>query len=184
MKVVEIKITNPQDREAVAKEVGSTIADVLAGVANKQKKSDKMSEELKSDVDGMDGEEIEALTLTDDFKAYNEELGKKVNDLNEFIDKNHKRYNGGIVIGVASITGKSTVGGGATFIGRGDAILAALERIMDEDQLCAMVERILSRRHILKHIIQFTGENEKTEETENDLDGTDVDTCNENESAN
>lgn len=111
MEVVELKITNPHDREAVAKQVADAIANAIAGA---EKKKEETREELKSDVDNMDAEEVEEVeevTMTEEFKAFNDEISKKVADLNEFIENNRKSYNCAAVIAITAINGKNYRGG-------------------------------------------------------------------------
>lgn len=136
MEIVELKITNPNDREAVAKQVAEAIANAIAGAEKKQEETRK---EWKSDVDNMDAEEVEAVTMSEEFKAFNDELGKKIAVLNEFIENNRKSWNCAAVVAITAIKGKSTAGGGVTVVGRGDAVGAACERIVEHDDLMDMI---------------------------------------------
>lgn len=149
MEVVELKITNPKDREAVAKQVAEAIANAIAGAEKKQKET---REELKSDVDNMDAEEVEGVTFSEEFKAFNEEISKKVADLNEFIENNRKSWNCAAVIAITAIKGKTTAGGGVTVVGRGDAIGAACERIVEHDGLIDMITHIQKKREALAYL--------------------------------
>lgn len=149
MEVVELKITNPHDREAVAKQVADAIANAIAGAEKKQEETRK---EWKSDVDNMDAEEVEAVTMSEEFKAFNDELGKKIADLNEFIENNRKSWNCAAVVAITAIKGRTIAGGGVTVVGRGDAVGAACERIVKHDGLIEMITHIQKKREALAYL--------------------------------
>lgn len=161
MEVVELKITNPHDREAVVKQVAAAVVNLMAGAEKKQATND---EELKSEADDLDAEELEAVTMSEEFKAFNDELGKKIEDLNEFIENNRKSWNCAAVIAVTAIKGKNTEGGGVTFVGRGDAVCGAVDRILDNDHLADMVEHIQKKRQALAYLAAVAAK--KAEETD------------------
>lgn len=172
MEVVEVKITNPKDREAVAKQVGEAVAKIIGQVESESKK--EIDEDLKTDVDNMDDETLEAVTASDDFQAWNEQIKTKINELNELFMANRKAWNCGILISAVSITGKSSFGGGLTFIGRGDAVGNCISQILDNEHMSALVEHKQMKARALEFLSQMcddeTGDDEEGDddkETEN-----------------
>lgn len=173
MEVVEVKITNPRNREEVAKQVAEAIANAIAGA---EKKQEETREELKSEVDNMDAEEVEAVTMTEEFKAFNDEISKKVADLNEFIENNRKSYNCAAVIAITAIKGRTTAGGGVTVVGRGDAVGAACERIVEHDGLIDMITHIQKKREALAYLETMAAAKESDETDGQEADANETET--------
>lgn len=171
MEVVELKITNPNDREAVAKQVAAAVVNLMAGAEKKQAATD---EELKTDADDLDTEELEAATMTEEFKAFNKELGEKIEDLNNFIEANRKSWNCSAVVAVTAIKGKNTEGGGVTFVGRGDAVCSAIDMILGNEDLSNMVEHLQKKREALAYLAAVAAK--KSEESDGQkADGNETD---------
>lgn len=166
MEVVEVKITNPKDREAVAKQVGEAVAKIIGQVESESKK--EIDEDLKTDVDNMDDATLEAVTASDDFQAWNEQIKTKINELNELFTANRKAWNCGIIISAISICGKESAGGGMTFVGRGDAISCAIGRILDNEQLSAIVEHKQMKARALEFLAQMCDDDEGDDEGDDD----------------
>lgn len=147
MEVVEINIENPQDRETVAKQIADVIAQCAA---KKQSENSELPDELRTDVDNADSEAIEAITESAEFKTFNRELKQRINSLNEFVNQHRKAYNCGIIISAIAVSGQQVSGGGVTYVGRGDAIAHAIDRIVDEDVLSEHIAKNLTKRYLLE----------------------------------
>lgn len=161
MEVVEINIENPQDREAVAKQIADVIAQCAA---KKQSENSELPDELRTDVDNADSEAIETITESAEFKAFNRELKERVNSLNEFVNQHRKAYNCGIIISAIAVNGQSVSGGGVTYVGRGDAIARAIDRIVDEDVLSEHIAKSVTKRHLRELLEPGTEEDQEDSE--------------------
>lgn len=141
MEVVNVQIKNPHDRNAIIKKVGEAVAKILDKIGTGANAHKSYPEELKSDVDNMDMETIEAVCASIDFETFNNELRAKIEDLNQFVINNQKSWNCALIVSAVAIRGKGGCGGGVTYVGRNDAIDSAIELILDEEDLCAKIEQ-------------------------------------------
>lgn len=140
MEVVEVHIKNPHDRDAIIKEVGEAVAKVLDKVGTGAEAQKSYPEELKSDVDNMDLETMEAVCASIEFETFNNELRAKINDLNQFVIDHQKEWNCALIVSAVAIRGKGGCGGGVTYVGRNDAMDSAIELILSKEDLCAKIE--------------------------------------------
>lgn len=161
MVVVEIHITDPQDREAASKQIADAIAQCAA---KKQSENSELPDELRTDVDNADNEAIETITESAEFKAFKRELKERINSLNEFVNQHRKAYNCGIIISAIAVNGQSVSGGGVTYVGRGDTIARAIDRIVDEDVLSEHIAKNVAKRHLRELLEPGTTEGQEVRE--------------------
>lgn len=163
MKVLEVKISDPKDSAAIAREVGEAVAKAIAEVNGKQ---EERPEELRTDVDDADNDALEAIIHTPEYEAFYKELTAKILDLDEFVERNRKAYNCSCVVAATTISGKFKNGGGVTMVGRGDSIRYSVERILDNEDLSGMISSIQCIRQSaaqLKELKKIAGKQEDRE---------------------
>lgn len=140
MEVRKVKIENPNDREAVAKQIGEAVADIIASAESAKS---TIPEERKTDVDDIDGKTLKAKMESEEFKTFEAGLMERINSLSEYIDAHQKEWNCSFIASIIAINGKENRAGGVAFTGRADSIKHAMQQILEEKQLRPLVKRAL-----------------------------------------
>ncbi|MBD5210995.1 MAG: hypothetical protein HDS77_06995 [Bacteroidales bacterium] len=142
MEVIKLKIENPNDRKAVAKQVGDAVAEAIDRIESSKR---HMPEEFKTDVDNVDAETLEAISWSEEFKEFQSGLRERVNSLTEYIQSHRKEWNCSFVASVVAISGMESFGGGVAYAGRGDSLKVAMCQLLDDEEFKPLIKYAIAK---------------------------------------
>lgn len=129
-KVIKVEIERGAAKEDVARQIGDAVAEAI-GTAETE--DDGIVTETAAD--NLDRKAIEELKETEDFKAFYDEVTRRVNGLVNLIHANEAKYNCSVVIGVTTAMDKADNLGGMAMAGLHDSLHETFKRILDEAEI-------------------------------------------------
>lgn len=136
-KVINVDIDATAGRDAIAAKIGKAVIDAIA--SGKKEKSEAVKT-VDCDTDDMDDEALKALTDSDEYKRYIDELKLRTDALQTLIDEHQTKYNCAVVIGLIPVCGRDTHGMQVLLSGRGDSVAYAARHIAGNKEVSRLVQ--------------------------------------------